>query len=339
MAENNQVVWGLHAGSTSQADAVFLQHNYVAIGWEKCDDLGAVPANREGFKKRVAECYPSVKPGAIPVYGGLLFRFCHEMKPGDLVAYPSKIDKLIHIGRITGEYRYDPSIDSHYPNLRSVEWLVEVPRTKFSQGALYEIGSALTLFQIKNYIDEFIAAAMGETITAAFGEDDDPTVGLVAEEIEQSTRDFILKQLSKELKGHPFADFVGHIMQCMGYRTRISPPGPDGGIDIVAHRDELGFEPPIIKVQVKSTSGTVGDPETSALFGKVASGEFGLMVTLGTFSKPAKQFAETKANLRLIDGDDFVGLVLDHYEDLDSRYKGLLPLKRVYVPQAIDDEA
>lgn len=39
----------------------------------------------------------------------------------------------------------------------------------------------------------------------------------------------------------------------MEYRTRVSPEGPDGGVDIIAHKDELGFEPPIIKVQVKST--------------------------------------------------------------------------------------
>jgi restriction system protein len=33
-----------------------------------------------------------------------------------------------------------------------------------------------------------------------------------------------------------------------------------------------------------------------------------------------------------------VALILAHYEDLDSRYKGILPLKRVYVPEAITDQ-
>jgi len=32
-----------------------------------------------------------------------------------------------------------------------------VPRTRFSQGALYEIGSAMSLFQVKNYVDKFRA--------------------------------------------------------------------------------------------------------------------------------------------------------------------------------------
>ena len=49
-------------------------------------------------------------------------------------------------------------------------------------------------------------------------------------------------------------------------------------------KDELGFEPPIIKVQVKSSEGSIGDPIVSALYGKVGTGEFGLLVALGTFT-------------------------------------------------------
>jgi restriction system protein len=61
-------------------------------------------------------------------------------------------------------------------------------------------------------------------------------------------------------------------------------------------------------------------------------------VTLGTFTSAARNFARSKSNLRLIDGAELVHLVLQHYEQFDSRYKGLLPLKRVYVPEAIESE-
>src|SRR5690606_32386691 len=70
----------------------------------------------------------------------------------------------------------------------------------------------------------------------------------------------------------------------------------------------------------------------------VASSEFGLLVTLGDFTPQARNFANSKANLRLIDGEQLVSLVLDRYEQLDSKYKGLLPLRRVYVPEAVDVE-
>jgi restriction system protein len=120
----------------------------------------------------------------------------------------------------------------------------------------------------------------------------------------------------------------------MGYRTRVSPEGPDGGIDIVAHKDELGFEPPIIKVQCKSKEGSVSNPEVSQLYGTVAPNEFGLFVTLGTFTSQAIQFARGKSNLRLVNGDALVDLVLEHYEALDSKYKGVIPLRRVYIPES-----
>jgi len=42
------------------------------------------------------------EPGSVPVNAGQLFRFVHEMAVGDLVVYPSKRDRLIHIGRIVG---------------------------------------------------------------------------------------------------------------------------------------------------------------------------------------------------------------------------------------------
>lgn len=82
----------------------------------------------------------------------------------------------------------------------------------------------------------------------------------------------------------------------------------------------------------------MGDPVVSSLYGKVGPGEFGLFITLGTFTNQAKNFAKNKSNLRLIDGNELVSLVLQHYEEFDSRYKGLIPLKRVYVPDQDAEE-
>jgi restriction system protein len=328
---NNKVIWGIHAGKTGDAHSLFFQNNVVAIGWHAMGDLSAIGTNRDAFKVAVAKTYPTAKAGAIPNNAGQLYRFVHEMKKGDLVVYPSKADRQINIGEVTGDYRFDPGISQPYPNVRNVKWLKSVGRVQFSQGALYEIGSAMSLFQIKNYADEFRAVLEGKAPPVRVKED--PTVELVQSDIEETTRDFIIKALAQELKGHPFSEFVAHLLNTMGYRTRVSPEGADGGVDIIAHKDELGFEPPIIKVQVKSGEGSsIGDPVVTALYGKVDPKEFGLFVTLGTYTNQAKQFAKGKPNLRLIDGHELVNLILMHYEQFDSRYKGVLPLKRVYVP-------
>ena len=47
-------------------------------------------------------------------------------------------------------------------------------------------------------------------------------------------------------------------------------------------------------------------------------------------------FARSKVNLRLIDGDELVRLVFFHYDAFDSRYKGLIPLRKVFVPEAME---
>lgn len=335
MAEEKSTLWGIHAGRTGDADSLFLKKNYIAIGWAKMGDLSKIKPDREAFKEKVAGCYPDKKPGAIPGNAGQLFRFVHEIQINDVVIYPSKQDRMVHIGHVIGTYQYNPEIEEGYPNLRKVKWLKSFPRSHFKQGALYEIGSAMGLFQVKNFADEFISALEGKTKQTRTNEDE--TIKIVAEEIEENTRDFILKRLAQELKGHPLAEFIAHLLGTMGYRTRISPEGPDSGVDIIAHKDELGFEPPIVKVQVKSTENSIGGPIVSALYGNVASDEYGLLITLGSFTSQAKGFARSKSNLRLIDGDELVDLVLQHYEQFESRYKGLIPLRMVYVPEPLEE--
>lgn len=333
---NDQQAWGIRAGRAGEANTLFLKHDYIALGWHRIGDLSKLAVNREAFKERVVAEFPETKTGAIPVQAGQLFRFVHEARLGDLAIYPSKIDRQIHIGRIVGPYVFDPRGESEYPHRRKVEWLKSVPRTKLSQGALYEIGSALSFFAVKTYVDEFRAIVEGQAAPTPIAEDE--TVAQVAENIEEQTRDYILKKLAQDLKGGSFEDFVAHLLQVIGYKTRQPKrgKGADGGIDIIAHKDDLGFEPPIIKVQVKSKDGTSGDPEVSALYGKCDKDEFALFVTLGDFSKQAENFSANKANLRLVSGDQLVDLILEHYEGFSSRYKGLLPLKRVYVPDPED---
>jgi restriction system protein len=336
MSQNDTTMWGIHGGRAGDADSLFLRKQCIALGWARLGDLSKIPSDREAFKEQVAKAYPDAKTGALPVYAGQLFRFVHEIKLGDQVVYPSRRDHQVHLGQVAGPYAHDPTGEEAYPNRRPVKWLKTVPRTRFSQGALYGIGSAMALFQVKNYVDEFrsaIEGKVGDPPPVA----QDETIVRVAEEIEETTRDFIIKRIAQELKGHPMAELVAHLLNAMGYRCRVSPPGTDEGIDIVAHRDELGFEPPIIKVQVKSTEGSIGDPVVSALYGKVDPEEYGLVVTLGSYTSQARAFARSKSNLRLIDGEEFVRLLLQHYENFDARYKGLLPLRRVYVPESLEE--
>lgn len=108
-------------------------------------------------------------------------------------------------------------------------------------------------------------------------------------------------------------------------------------MDIIAHRDELGFEPPVIKVQCKQILGNIGQPEISQLYGHVEAREHGLFVTLGNYTAPARQFEQSKHNLRLINGEELSKLIYSHYDQFDPRYQMLLPLKKVFIPGVLGE--
>jgi restriction system protein len=108
-------IWGIHGGRTGDADTLFLQSDCIAIGWAAVGDLTQLKADREAIKTRVAVSYPEKKPGAVPVDAGQLFRFAHEMKSGDFIVYPSKRDRQIHFGRVTGAYRFDTTQEQNRP--------------------------------------------------------------------------------------------------------------------------------------------------------------------------------------------------------------------------------
>ncbi len=74
------------------------------------------------------------------------------------------------------------------------------------------------------------------------------------------------------------------------------------------------------------------------LYGNVATGEYGLFISLSDFNKQAKDFAKSKTNLRLINGYDLVDIIIEHYEEIDSKYKAIIPLKNVYIPIQLDAE-
>ena len=324
MSESERKIWGIH----TQDQELFLKHNVIAIGWKEIGDLLSLQPTRDAIKTRYLQVFPSEKKGSVATSAGMLYRFCYEAQIGDLIIYPSKIDRMINIGEITGSYEYVP--DAHeYVNQRGVKWLKHLPRTAFSQGALYEIGSAMSFFSVKNYADEFISALDKDFMKKPSITEEDETVKATAEEILESTRDFILKELSRNFKGYALEEFVADLLRAMGYRTKISPQGGDSGIDITAYKDEL---PPRILVQVKSQDGDIKETTIQSLKGAMREGDYGLFVTLSNYTKNARKYLENTPIIRGINGTELVDLILKYYDDLDDKYKQVIPLKMTYIP-------
>ena len=329
MVSEEKRVWGIH----TQDDHLFLHGNVVAIGWKEMGDLRTINADRDSFKIKYTETYPDAKKGSIPTSSGMLFRFIHEMQIGDYIVFPSKTDRMINIGTVDGDYEYVETAHE-YVQQRKVKWVKHIPRTLFTQGALHELGSAMSLFMLKNYAEEFLAALDKDFKKNAASGTIDETVGATADEIIESTRDFVLKELSRQLKGYDLEKFVADLLNAMGYRTTVSPQGGDSGIDITAYKDEL---PPRILVQVKSGDGNIKESTIQSLKGAMREGDYGLFITLSDYTKNAKKYLEGVPIIKGINGTELVDLILKYYDHLSDKYKRMIPLKMVYIPVSLEE--
>ncbi|MGD9795934.1 MAG: restriction endonuclease [Acidimicrobiia bacterium] len=329
-------IWGIHC---DQPDLDLVGQGFVSVGWDEIGDLRGYSNDPDGLKAAISTAYPSSKPGAIPVWAGVLNRFAFAMSVGDYVINPNRADSTLNFGQVDGGYYFKADAEVH-KHRRPVKWLrVGIPRAQFSQTARYEIGSAVTLFAVKNHAAEFLTFIKSGTVPLDTSPSTDEGVTTTAEaepnaqRISTYTRDFIIDTLYRNLGPHRFEEFTAALLRAMGYRALATPPSGDGGVDVIAHRDPLGLEPPIIKVQCKKTLNTIGGPDVQKLAGALAHGgaEVALFITLGTYSSDAIRIERTRQDLRLINGAELVSLILEHYELLEPEWKQLLPLRRVYV--------
>ena len=334
MYSNEKRVWGIH----TKDDALFLNKDLIAIGWAELGNLSEIEPTREAFRVKMEEKFPEKSKQSIATMNGQVYRFVCEMQVGDYVVYPSKADRKINLGVVDGDYYYEPELNDtiyDYVNRRKVKWLKHLPRTSFSQGALYEAGSAMSLFTIKNYADEYLAALdVNYKPVVHDDEPEDETVAATAEDIQENTKDFILKELSHQLKGYDLEEFVADLLRAMGYRTTVSSHGGDSGIDITAYKDEL---PPRILVQVKSGDGDIKETTIQSLKGAMREGDYGLFVTLANYTKNAQKYLDSTPIIRGINGTELVDLILKYYTDLDEKYRKMIPLKMVYIPVAKEE--
>ena len=101
----------------------------------------------------------------------------------------------------------------------------------------------------------------------------------------QSRSEELVKSKVAGLDGYEMQELVAGVLRAMGYHTRVSPPGADGGVDIVASSDPLEIEQPVVKAQVKARPTTKSNVnEIRELAGVLGPSERGILVSTGGFS-------------------------------------------------------
>lgn len=325
---NNKNVWGFH---NDREELRMIENGYIAIGWKDMGDMTSIEQTRESYYERYNQVFPGNKKMSVSNSAGQIYRFVNEAQVGDYVVFPTKFDRKVNIGIIESDYFFDEN-EREYPHKRKVNWLLrEIDRNKYSQAARYEFGSFLSFFKISKYVDEHEAIISGKSFIDSFEQDDE---SLSIEAIEDGTKDYILKELSKNYKGYDFEDVVSALLNAMGYKTKNSVKGGDRGKDIIVYRDEL---PPRIVVQVKSQDSEIKEEVVQSLKGALNDGDYGLFVTLSDFTKNAKDFLSKQSRIKSINGSEFVDLLLKYYDDMPDEFKEVIKLRKVYMPVLTDD--
>lgn len=313
----------------------FRSKSIVAIGWVNLGDMSLLKT-REAFSQAVSKAFPDMKKMQVAISAGQTFRFAREMKIGDRVLTYDPSRRVYLVGTITSDYFYDNSMIEDEPNCRRVEWQGEVPRDHLTVNAKNSLGAISTLFLLPDdaaiEIENLLAGATPAK-PAAEVEDEATAVDTLLKDIQGKAFEFIKDKVSR-LDWEELQELVAGLLRAMGYKTRISPSGPDRGKDIVASPDGFGFESPRIVVEVKHRTGsTMGSQEIRSFLGGRHKDDKGLYVSTGGFSKDARYEAERASiPLMLMDLDDLVMALLEHYEKMDIDTQRLIPLRKLYWP-------
>lgn len=316
--------WVVRAGRRGEIEHEALEKNRVGIGWGSIPDMSHIQ-NKEQMHGLYARHYPDDTKARASNRVGQIWNFIHSIKEGDLVAMPLKSRSFVDIGEITSGYRYD-AVSQGAHHQRAVLWKKEIPRSDFPQDILFSLGTLLTVGRVRASDAERRVRDMlaGKPLPPTDPEEVD---------LEALANDSIVQFIEQRFRGHDLAMLIDGILKSKGYVTRVSPPGPDGGVDILAASGGLGFDDPRICVQVKSSRDPVGTDILNQLNGVVQKfgASHGILVAWGGLTRPAdKDMRNAFFRTRLWDQTKIVNELVSNYDQLDDELKSEIPLRRMW---------
>lgn len=327
--------WMIRAGEGGYLAEKFAK-GFVAIGWHELGDLTKTKTAEEIREKYLATRLED-KKGAASNAVAMINKFRHGIEVGDWALTYNRETREYLLGKITSDYLFNPKpVGSEYPHVREVKWEHHISRDALKPASKNSLGSTLTLFTVSEDVLADLLDVAGkpvESLPQKSDESEKQDWQQIKEDLVERAHELIKDKILK-LSEDELPRLVAAVLRAMGFKTRISPKGPDRGVDVFASPDGLGFQEPRIKVEVKHRSGdSMGAPQVRGFLGGLRTGDKGLYVSSGGFSKEAKYEAE-RANIpvTLIDLDELASLVVEHYSRFDSEGQALLPLVRIYWP-------
>lgn len=348
--------WIIRAGANGEREQANLTQGVAGVGFHEVPDM-APAATKDQVRVLIEAAYPTAPGGRVANFTGQLWALRGRIEPGDLVVMPLKtVKSKIAIGVCAANYEF--RADEADPDGRhtiSVEWKsTDVSRAAIKSDLLNTINGAMTIFQAsKNNAEVRLRALMDTGVdpgnagslpasvatSQADGETDDSVLDPTPAPTLDAIKDRVRTHLIENFKGHDLTELVAAILRVNGYVCDVSPPGPDGGIDIMCGRGLLGLESPTLVVEVKSQDSPVNVQVIRSLNSALTdhSADHGLLVAWGGLNGPARQEAAAKRlRLRVWEADDVIDKMFEAYDQLPDSLRQRIPLTRAWV---LDEDA
>lgn len=339
-------LWVCKGGRSGERESRFKENSLIAIGFNLLDDLSKIQS-REELKSLYEKAWPDASQGRKNNHVGQIYAFLTKVKIEDLVVVPMKTNGTIWIGRVKTKYKFREDLGSDMKHTRDVKWLKKnVPRNKFDQAILYTFGSAMTFSRAQKHQAERMVMNLvekGEDQTKGpeeqlikISEEEEVLIDL-AETATNQLRDYIYRRF----KGHKLAELVAGILKAQGLKSEVSPPGPDGAVDITASSGFRGLSEPRICIQVKSQESPVGVTVYRELRDKTnkMNATHGLLVSWGGFKKTVYNEAKDDVfKIRLWGSTELIKELLQNYANLPTEIKTLVPLKQIWILTELEGE-
>lgn len=329
-----KTMWMVRAEAGGVLFERFKSERFVAMGL----DVGTLHdlRTRKQIADRIRACSPDWSDGKVAIWAGMLLRFQHEIAVGDAVVTYDPPTRVYLVGTIASDCIYDEKLVPGDPFTRKVDWRGEVSRDELSVAAKNSLGAIATLFRVpKDAAEELEVALKGERKPPEVPAPSDDVIDerALLDDVHARAMEFI-KDRVIQLDWDDMQHLVAGLLRAMGYKTQVSPAGPDRGRDIVASPDGFGFENPRIVVEVKHRTGSpMGSQEIRSFLGGRHANDKGLYVSTGGFTKDARYEADRATiPLTLMDVDDLVKAVVEYYDSMDIETQRLLPLRKLYWP-------
>ena len=128
----------------------FVTRGVVALGWTRLAPIVLDIQSRDALVDAYATLDPMRRRSAIVSGASQMWRFAHEMVPGDAVVTYSPQRRAYRVGHVIGAARARPDwVDDGLPLVRPVDWLPrEVPRDALPASTRNRLSPTLTLFRV-----------------------------------------------------------------------------------------------------------------------------------------------------------------------------------------------